>query len=115
MNYTYSVCPLSLPSSELGPPAPSPTSECVPPLEPKSGGGQHSLVGEGAGEPIRKTFLAPKWPSLALRAIEGAKKVLAPFGRQDFHCPPLQLGRVMGFPPKNNYIPQHLQNGYINS
>jgi hypothetical protein len=35
---------------------------------------------------------------LALRAIEGAKKVSAPLGRQDFHCPPLQLGRVMGFP-----------------
>jgi hypothetical protein len=35
---------------------------------------------------------------LALRAIEGAKKVSAPFGRLDFHCPPLQMGRVMGFP-----------------
>ena len=35
---------------------------------------------------------------IELRAIEGAKKVSAPFGRQDFHCPPLQLGRVMGFP-----------------
>jgi hypothetical protein len=32
------------------------------------------------------------------QAIEGAKKVSAPFGRQDFHCQPLQLGRVMGFP-----------------
>jgi len=38
---------------------------------------------------------------MALSASEGhfgAKKVEAPFGRQDFHCPPLQLGQVMGFP-----------------
>jgi hypothetical protein len=39
---------LSLQSSELAPPAPSPTSECChPPLV--SGGGTHSLAGERAG------------------------------------------------------------------
>jgi hypothetical protein len=42
---------LSLRSSELAPPAPSPGSECCPPLF--QGGGAHSLVGKGAGEPVR--------------------------------------------------------------
>ncbi len=37
---------VSVPSSELAPPAQSPASECVPPL---GGRGQHSLAGEGAG------------------------------------------------------------------
>ncbi len=35
--------------SLLAPPARSPASECVPPPEPKGGGGQHSLAGEGTG------------------------------------------------------------------
>jgi hypothetical protein len=30
--------------------------------------------------------------------LQGAQKVSAPFKSQDFHCPPLQMGRVMGFP-----------------
>jgi hypothetical protein len=37
---------LSLQSSELAPPAPLPTSECVPPLRSK--GGTHFFAGEGA-------------------------------------------------------------------
>ncbi len=43
---------MSVPSSELGPPTPSPTSECVSPLVPKGGEEQHSLAvaGEGRGE-----------------------------------------------------------------
>ncbi len=41
---------MSVSSSESAPPAPSPPSECVPPLESKGGGEQHSLAGEGAGE-----------------------------------------------------------------
>jgi len=64
------------------------------------------------------TFLAPKWPSLSLVPykwpkksqpplkvsilarghLKGAQKVSVPFKSQDFHCPPLQMGRVMGFP-----------------
>jgi hypothetical protein len=39
---------LSLQSSELGQPTPSPTSDCCPPLFP---GGTHSLAGEA--DPIR--------------------------------------------------------------
>ncbi len=46
---------MSVPSSELAPPALSPASECVPPPEPEGGGGQHSLAGEGRGKPIRTT------------------------------------------------------------
>jgi hypothetical protein len=38
---------MSVPSLELGPPTPSPASECVSPLGPK-GGEQHSLADEGA-------------------------------------------------------------------
>ncbi len=38
---------VSVSSSELATPAPSPASECVPPGT--KGGGQHSLVGKGAG------------------------------------------------------------------
>ncbi len=38
------------PLSELGHPTPPPASECVSPLDPK-GGKQHSLAGEGVGEP----------------------------------------------------------------
>ncbi len=37
---------MSVPSSELAPHAHTPASKCVPHLEP---GGQHPLVGEGAG------------------------------------------------------------------
>ncbi len=44
----YQITRVPVPSSELAPPAPSPPSECVPPLEPR-GGGQHSLAVEGAG------------------------------------------------------------------
>ncbi len=40
---------LSLQSSELGPPAPSPEGECCPP--PLVPGGAHSLAGEGVGGP----------------------------------------------------------------
>ncbi len=36
-----------VPSSELAPPVPSPANECVPPGTKH--GGQHSLMGEGAG------------------------------------------------------------------
>ncbi len=38
---------VSVPSSELGPPKPSPAGECVSPLGHKGGGGeeQHSLAG----------------------------------------------------------------------
>ncbi len=81
------------------------------------------------------TLLAPKWPSLLLVPFKGPKKsqpplkvsilarghlkgaqnVSAPLKSQDFHCTLLQMGRVMGFPHKNNYIPQHLNNWYINS
>ena len=43
---------MSVLSSELGPPTPSPPSECVPHPEPK-GGGTHSPAGEGAEVPIR--------------------------------------------------------------
>ncbi len=50
--YTYSR--VSVPSSELAPPSLSSASECVP-FWNQGGGGQHSLEGEGAGEPIRKT------------------------------------------------------------
>jgi len=70
---------------------------------------------EGVGN---ENFLSPKWPSLSLvpfkgpkksqpplkvsilaRAhLKGAQKVSAPFKSQDFLCPPLQMGRVMGFP-----------------
>jgi hypothetical protein len=38
---------VSVPSLELGPPTPSPASECVSPLGPKEGE-QHSLADEGA-------------------------------------------------------------------
>ena len=38
---------MSVPSLELGPPTPSPASECVSPLGPKEGE-QHSLADEGA-------------------------------------------------------------------
>jgi hypothetical protein len=41
---------VSVPSSELAPPAPSPASECVPRWNQ---GGQHLLAGEGRGEPTR--------------------------------------------------------------
>jgi hypothetical protein len=40
---------VSVPSSELGPPAPYPASECVPPLGQK--GRTHSPAGEGVGGP----------------------------------------------------------------
>jgi hypothetical protein len=42
---------LSVPSSELGQPTPSPTRECCspPPVEPR--GETHSLAGEGVGGP----------------------------------------------------------------
>ncbi len=39
-----------VPSSEFGPPTPSPQVIVSPPLDLK-GGGQHSLAGEGVGEP----------------------------------------------------------------
>jgi hypothetical protein len=39
----HSVCPLV----RIGTPTPSPASECVPPPEPKGGGGTHSTAGEG--------------------------------------------------------------------
>jgi hypothetical protein len=48
-----------VPSSELGPPIPSPASECAPPPGIKGGiqGGEgtHSPAGEGVGVPIRTT------------------------------------------------------------
>ncbi len=40
---------MSVPSSELAPPAPFLYSECVPPPQPKGVVGQHSLAGEGPG------------------------------------------------------------------
>ncbi len=39
---------MHVPSSELGPPTPSPASECAPP--PGTKGGAHSPAGEGVGE-----------------------------------------------------------------
>ncbi len=39
-----------------------------------------------------------KFSILARGHLKGAQKVSAPFKSQDFHCPPLQMGRVMGFP-----------------
>ncbi len=38
---------MSVPSSELGPPPPTPQASVSPPLRPK--GGQHSLAGKGVG------------------------------------------------------------------
>jgi hypothetical protein len=35
---------------------------------------------------------------LARGHLKGAQKVSAPFKSQDFHCPPLLMGRIMGFP-----------------
>ncbi len=43
---------MPVPLSEMAPLVTSPASQCVPPAEPKEVG-QHLLVGEGAGEPIR--------------------------------------------------------------
>ncbi len=40
---------MSVSSSELAPPTPSPASECALHFRTKGGGGQHSLAGEGAG------------------------------------------------------------------
>jgi hypothetical protein len=60
---------LSAPSSELGPSAPTPQASVSPPLDPKGGGGQHSLAGERMGDPIRTTghkawhFVLPSPPS----------------------------------------------------
>ncbi len=51
MSVLYIVSVLSF---ELAPPPPLPHARVCPPLEQK-GGGQHSLVGEGKGEPIRTT------------------------------------------------------------
>ncbi len=52
LKYTWSTR-VSLPSSESGLPIPVPASECASRLGPK--GGQHSLVSEGGGDPIRTT------------------------------------------------------------
>ncbi len=38
---------MSVPSSELGPPTPSPPNECALPPEPNGGGGTHSPTDEG--------------------------------------------------------------------
>jgi hypothetical protein len=43
---------VSVPSTKLGPPTPSPAIECVPPpFGPKEERELHSLAGEGAGGP----------------------------------------------------------------
>jgi hypothetical protein len=54
--YTWSIR-VSVPSSESAPPAPSPASECVPPLRTKGVGGNTLLRvrAEGAGEPNQTT------------------------------------------------------------
>ncbi len=49
----------------MAPTAPSPASECVPPLGPKLGGEQHSLAGEGVGGPNSDDWRE----SLALRIL----------------------------------------------
>ncbi len=61
---------MSVPSSKLAPPAPSPASECVPPLEPK--GGQHLLRVRGWGSQFgrldRKSgTLSTLWISIILK------------------------------------------------
>ncbi len=53
---------MSVPPSELGPPTLFSASECVLPLEPKVGEGQHSNAGEGLGgveDPKRTTGKKP--------------------------------------------------------
>jgi hypothetical protein len=42
------IVQMSVSSSELGPPTPSPASKCVSPLDPKKGE-QHLIAGEGLG------------------------------------------------------------------
>jgi hypothetical protein len=106
--------------TKLNPPKPSPHTR-----EPTCERPQTALHGRrtAPGRSPRpadgpRTFLAPKWPSLSLVPfkgpkksqptlkvsiltrghLKGAQKVSAPFKSQDFHCPPLQMGRVMGFP-----------------
>ncbi len=49
----------SLPSSELTPPTPFPTIECVPPPGTKGRGWQHSLAVRRRGEPILPTREMP--------------------------------------------------------
>jgi hypothetical protein len=47
---------LSVPSSELGPSAPTPQASVSPPPPwTQRAGGQHSLAGERMGDPIRTT------------------------------------------------------------
>jgi hypothetical protein len=69
---------------------------------------------------IARAILGPKKsrPPLKVKILarghlKGAQKVEAPFKSQDFHCPPLQMGQVLGFPHKNNYFQQHLNNRCI--
>jgi hypothetical protein len=57
---------MSVPSSELGPPSPPPQASVSPSLDPKGGGGQHSLAGEGVGGPNSEHWTE----SLALCALK---------------------------------------------
>ncbi len=59
---------MSVHSSELAPPAPSPASECVLHPETKVGWQHFSLAGEGRGEPIRTT--GGKFGTLSTLCIE---------------------------------------------
>ncbi len=55
-DYTLSIT-MSVPSSDLAPPAPSPPSECAPPpsTEPKGGGATLACGCGGGGVPIPTT------------------------------------------------------------
>jgi hypothetical protein len=47
--------------------------------------------------------------------LKGPKKSQPPLEGKIFIVHPFNWAALWVSPPKNNYIPQHLQNGYINS
>ncbi len=52
-NTEYTECQAFSPVALIGSPTPHPQENVAPPLWFQGGGGTHSLVGEGAGEPIQ--------------------------------------------------------------